>query len=136
MKTPGERMPRSNALSHAKSACPTSDQRLGDAVDTGRRLPFGSRGDAADGPHEPRDRKPSGNLRNLRVHRVPRAHCRVRPLRGLSPLPETLSAFSPDRKIAVSDDLVLAKVTPTRGVSRAGTVKLTLNGQAPPPIRR
>jgi len=39
MKTPGERMPRSNALSNAKSACSTSDQRLGDAVDTGRRLP-------------------------------------------------------------------------------------------------
>lgn len=39
MKTPGERMPRSNAISHAKSACSTPDQRLGDAVDTGRRLP-------------------------------------------------------------------------------------------------
>lgn len=39
MKTPWERMPRSNALSNPKSACSTSDQRLDDAVDTGRRLP-------------------------------------------------------------------------------------------------
>ena len=39
MKTPGEWMPRSKAISNAKSACSTSDQRLGDAVDTGRPLP-------------------------------------------------------------------------------------------------
>ena len=36
MKTPGERMPRSNAISNAKSTRSTSDQR---PVDTGRRFP-------------------------------------------------------------------------------------------------
>ena len=36
MKTPSERIPRSNALSNPKSACSTSDQRLSDAVVTGR----------------------------------------------------------------------------------------------------